>query len=90
MGKKYFLFDDLCLPGHNHLEINFQFQNTEYNLYLEINFQFRNTDLILKSILNYRKIKIGTANRNSDLFLLNAHIEARITGRFADVRKRLQ
>ena len=46
MGKKYFLFDDLCLPGHNHLEINFQFQNTEYNLYLEINFQFRNTEII--------------------------------------------
>ena len=37
MGKKYFLFDDLCLPGHNHLEINFQFRITE------INFQFQNT-----------------------------------------------
>ena len=60
MGKKYFLFDDLCLPGHNHLEINFQFQNTEYNLYLEINFQFRNTDLILKSIFISGKNK----NRN--------------------------
>ena len=45
MGKKFFLFDKLFLPGHNNPEINFRFQFTEMKYNPEINFEFQITEI---------------------------------------------
>ena len=45
MGKNFFLFDKLFLPGHNNPEINFRFQFTEMKYNPEINFRFQITEI---------------------------------------------